>query len=137
MQTTTAETSTTNTSKIGQFGNGRYSMAMSELFKDSQRYLGITETQADRLARSFGAEYGRAMQDSTAKVKLGKLNKNGVITLGESVKGVKTVMTHAISVAKLVSLVNEGIPYGLDTSNVSIGLKQGDGSIWNWLVEVA
>ncbi len=133
MQTTTTETPTT---KLGQFGNGRYSAAMGELFKDSQRYLGITETQADRLAKSFGAEYGRVMQNSEAKVKLGKVNKNGAITLGESVKGVKTVMTHAIAIAKIVATINECIPYGVDTSNVSIGMKQGEGTSWEWLTEV-
>jgi len=117
--------------KVIDFGNGRYSQAMKELFGDSQRLLGITEKQAEKLARSFGAELGRYNLHS--KISFGKYSaKSNQITLKESASLKGLVVTYPISMAKLCILMQECIAFGLDVENSTIELQ----SAWAaWLNE--
>ena len=100
------------------FGNGRYSNAMKELFQDSQRLLGIDAPQAAKLAQSFGADLGR--YNATAKIAFGKVSKDGKMTLRESctIKGV--TVTYAISLAKLCVIFQEAYAYGADSFKVTL-----------------
>ena len=113
---------------IRDFGDGRYSPAMRELYRDSQILLGLKEEQAFLVARTYGADLGR--YSPALQIKFGKLNKDAKLTLKETatVKGV--TLTHAISIAKLCVLVHEAKVYGL----VSIGEVKLTKDISDWIV---
>lgn len=103
------------------FGDGRYSSAMKELYQDSQRLLKITPKQAERLARSYGAELGRF--NATPKISFGRLTKDYKITLKESslIKGVS--LTYAIALARLCVTLQECFTFGIEEF-VEISLKE-------------
>lgn len=111
------------------FGDGRYSNAMKELFQDSQRLLQINATQAEKLARSFGAELGK--QNVNAKITFGRYStKNNQITLKESATYKGLVVTFSISMAKLCVLLQESIAFGFDHEKSKVELR----STWvEWL----
>jgi hypothetical protein len=106
MTTTTTETpvsvpaSATPAIKYGEFGWGRYSGLASDLFADAQHVLGLSEKQADRLAKAYASELGR-MNMSPDKIKLGKPNKDGNIKIGEA-SSTKVSGSPALSIALLV-----------------------------------
>jgi hypothetical protein len=86
MQTTTLESSTQTPIKpaIGEFGHGRYSATMAELFRDSQRLLGFSEAQAHVTASRLGIDLGR-LSSGKVDVTLGKsVSKDGQRTLKET-----------------------------------------------------
>jgi len=98
---------------VRDFGDGRYSPAMRELYRDSQILLGLTEEQAFLAARTYGADLGRYSPE--LQIKFGKLSKDSKLTLREtaSVKGV--TLTNSISIAKLCVLIREARLYGLES----------------------
>ena len=102
--------------KVISFGDGRYSSAMKELFQDSQRLLGLSTEQAEKLARSFGAELGR--HNAIAKISYGKATKDGKMTLRESctIKGV--TVTYAIALAKLCVITQEMLSFGVKECDI-------------------
>jgi len=88
MQTTTEtivpETSTKPTVSIGEFGHGRYSATMAELYRDSQRLLGFSKGQAHVTASRLGIDLGR-LSAGKVDVTLGKsVSKDGQRTLKET-----------------------------------------------------
>lgn len=97
--------------ELGEFGSGRYSTAARELFADSQRLLGITDEQADKLARSFSSELGRMNMQS--EIQISKVNKDSKVTLKEVAKIKGITLTHAICLAKLVNMLQEAKSYGI------------------------
>lgn len=100
-----------NKPTIGQFGEGRYSKVASELFKDSQRLLNVTEAQADKIARAFMSDLGR-LQSKVDSVALGKLSKSG-ITLREISKVKLTNLSYSLTIAKLCTMLDEARNYGV------------------------
>lgn len=96
------------------FGNGRYSRIAEELFDSSRFLLKLTDVQAEKVAKSFASELGRIDMKATS-VKVGKLNKDGFVSLSEAakIKGVK--MTHALQVAKLVTILDDAVKCGVST----------------------
>jgi hypothetical protein len=122
--TTTEKPSVEQTAvvKTIDFGNGRYSKAMGELFRDSRNYFGLSDKQAEKLARSFGADLGR-LSTGEASVKIGRLRKDGFIPLREAAS-VKCVLTNSIAIAKLVSNLNDCLTYGLDYAKTEVALKE-------------
>ena len=111
------------------FGDGRYSKVMKELFGDSKRLLGLDDQQAEKLARSYGAELGR--YNARAEIKYGKVNKDGKMTLRESctIKGV--TVTYSIALAKTCVLLQETFAYGVKTHKVTL-----DANFIEWLNKV-
>lgn len=104
------------------FGDGRYSNAMKELFKDSKRLLQLTDKQAEKLARSFGAELGK--QNVNAKITYGRYSAKGnQITLKESATYKGLVVTFAISLGRLCVLLQDSIPFGYDSEKSKIELR--------------
>lgn len=84
-------------------GQGRYSAAMAELYKDSKRVLGLTDAQAHRLAISFGADLGRFTSKAHAEVKIGRpTQKDKFVTLREALKVKNVPLTHALCLARIV-----------------------------------
>lgn len=94
------------------FGDGRYSNAMNELYKDSQRLLSLTPEQAERLARQLGVELGRL--NMTNKISFGRVTKNQQVTIKEiaSIKGV--TMTHTLNMNMACVKLQEALNFGLD-----------------------
>jgi len=111
------------------FGDGRYSQAMKELFQDSKRLLALTDKQAEKLARSFGAELGK--HNAVAKISYGRYSvKSNQITLKESVTFKGLVVTFAISLARLCVCLQDSIQFGFDPQESKIELQ----SAWiEWL----
>lgn len=104
------------TQELGEFGDGRYSKVMTELFRDSQRLLCLTEQQADKLARSFGAELGRLASD--VQFKWGKVNKDNKCTLREVVTMKGITMTHALSLGRACVILQEATGFGVSSFEV-------------------
>ncbi len=96
-----------------EFGEGRYSKVMNELFNDSQRLLGLQIKQAEKLARSFGAELGRYQGD--VQFKYGRVSKDNKMTLREitTIKGL--TVTYAIALARACVLLQEATGFGVNT----------------------
>jgi 16S rRNA C1402 N4-methylase RsmH len=104
------------------FGDGRYSQAMKELFQDSKRLLALTDKQAEKLARSFGAELGK--HNAIAKISYGRYSvKSNQITLKESVTFKGLIVTFAISLARLCVCLQESIQFGFDHEKSKIELR--------------
>lgn len=84
-----------------EFGNGKYSKIMLELYRDSFVFLKLTPKEAELAARSYGADLGR-LQTHVQKVTLGRVSKSTeTLTLRESamIKGVP--LWNSIRIAKL------------------------------------
>ena len=111
------------------FGDGRYSNAMGELYKDSQRLLTLTPKQAEKLARSYGSELGRL--NMTNKIQFGRVTKNQQVTIREvaSIKGV--TMTHALNLAKACVILQDALSFGIE-SIVEVKIKA---NVLEWLNE--
>ena len=108
------------------FGDGRYSNAMRELFSDSKSLLKITDKQAEKLASSFGAELGKF--NVGAKITYGRYSaKSNQITLKESATFKGLTVTFAISLAKLCVLLQDATIFGLDPEKSVVELKK------NWI----
>lgn len=124
-QTTTMPTVQESTDqKEITFGNGRYSAVMKELFSDCQRILNLPEGQAEKVARTYGAELGRLDKaNGDITIKLGKLTKLGTMNLTETTKLKGIHMTYALSIAKLCVLLQECTTYGLNVPDSDITLK--------------
>jgi hypothetical protein len=118
--------STTNTAVvIGNFGNGRYSSVMAELYRDTQRLLGFSKEQAHITAARLGVDLGR-LSSGEAKVSFGKsVTKDGFRTIKE-VCSVKMPESWAISIAVVCN--------GLDTLRKQ-GLVTIENSIADTLLE--
>lgn len=124
---TTNEKSNIN---VGDFGFGRYSCAMSELYRDCKHYFGVTDEQADKFARAVGSDYGRLASSGEAKVSVGKASKDGKVTLREIavVKGVTT--TNSLTIARLIQLLNDCAKQGMLYSDTTIALRP---DLHDWL----
>src|SRR6185503_19765249 len=105
------------------FGDGRYSNTMKELFKDSKRLLDLTDKQAEKLARAFGAELGK--DNAHAKISYGRYSaKSNQITLKESVTFKGLIVTYAISIARLCVLLQDSIQFGFEHEKSTIELRK-------------
>lgn len=127
----TVETTPAKSTKV-DFGSGRYSKVMFSLYSDAKNYLGIDSKKAERLARSFGAELGRLSQAEVKEIKFGKLGKNGDISLKEVCESIKLTVTPAISIAKVINVVDSARSQGLKYAGTRIEL---DDRLTEWLNE--
>ena len=101
-----------NTIEVGAFGNGRYSPVMSELYRDTQRLLGLTKEQAHTVSERLGIDLGR-LATAKAEITYGKkVDKDGYRTVREVAK-IKMPNSWALSIAVICTgldqLRNEGL----------------------------
>jgi len=96
-----------------EFGDGRYSQVMKELFQDSQRLLGLSQDHAEKLAKSFGADLGRYAPK--IEIKYGRVTKDGKMTLREAsiIKGL--TVTYPIALARATVLLQEATGFGVNS----------------------
>lgn len=101
-----------DSTKAVDFGNGRYSPLMTESFKSAKTVFGFDDTQAERLARQIGSDFGAAMRDTIASSKIGKaLSKDGKVSLSEAAK-CKTTVTNALLAMRALQFASEAGKYG-------------------------
>lgn len=72
--------------KRPDFGNGRYSPLMDEVYDDSQTVYKLSPDKAEKLARKIATDLGAIMASQPVEVKLGKMNKDGKLTISEASK---------------------------------------------------
>lgn len=88
---------------LGAFGDGKYSPAMKEVYKDSQRLLGFSKIQAHVTARQLGVDAGQ-LNAGKVKIAYGKsINKDGFRTLREITQAMKIRNTWAMSIGYILS----------------------------------
>jgi hypothetical protein len=89
------------------FGNGRFSNAASELYSDVLRMTeDITPAEAEKLARDWSSDIGRAFANAPSAVKHGATSKDGKMTLKDASK-IATIETRNMTLARLVEHLNE------------------------------
>jgi hypothetical protein len=124
---TQAATTTTATQKP-DFGNGRYSALMEEVWHDSQSVFGIDSAKAEKLARQVSTDVGVIMASATVKVKLGKLNDDGKLTISEACKVKSVTMTDAVFALKALHYAGEagknGMSFGFTKWHPTKELKE-------------
>lgn len=120
------------------FGNTSTSRLMLEVYNDAKRVLGFEHSLAEKLAHSYGADLGRATAgDPELKAKLGKLTKNGEMTIRTvSTYKHKGEATPSMRLVKLIGLLNEAATYGLDCAGSEIVLRE-QSPVKMWLDEKA
>lgn len=98
---------------LGSFGDGRYSPAMSELYRDSQRLLGFTKEQAHVTSVRLGVDAGQ-LGASKVTLSYGKsTDKDGRRTLKEITKGVKMNTSWALDIASVCAQLDDARKSGL------------------------
>ena len=114
IMTTTIEQSATNKQATQEvsFGNGRYSPMMQEAFKDIKRVFKLEDNHAERIARQIGSDYGAAEQRGIVTGKLGKANKDNLVTVATSSKVKGVHLTPALTVLYAIQFANEAGKYG-------------------------
>ena len=118
MSTTTQVTDTKpEVKRIDDFGSGRYSTFMGQVFEGCRSLFDLSNTVSAKIARDAGSDIGSAMKHaSDAKISLGKVSKSGTITVKDAanVKGV--FVTNPIMIARSIQWIDEagknGISYG-------------------------
>lgn len=112
----TAKVVSTETHKP-EFGNGRYSSLMKEIWRDAQTIFRITSEAAEKLARQVASDIGAAMANAPVNVKLGRINDNGQLTISEACKMKGVVMTNAIFCLKALQYAGEAGNHGFSFGN--------------------
>lgn len=99
------------------FGNGRYSPLMEEVYADAQTVFKVDSAKAEKLARVVANDVGAAMASCPVDVRLGKLNKDGRLTIAEVAKMKGIVITKSIGVLRALRYTAEAGQYGFSFAN--------------------
>lgn len=122
-------------SNVGHFGDGRYSPLMQELFTDAKRVLGLSPEVADKLARRIGSDYGAIMSSGATTgikhVTIGKVNKDGKVTVKEAATSVKGVaLSRPLQVLKAICYINEAAKSFVNFDDMVVKL---DADVQSWI----
>lgn len=98
---------------VVDFGNGRYSKIAWEYYRDAQRLLKLDDIVAEKAAKSFIADWGRA-NATVDSIGIGKINGHGLATLREVSKAKGVHMTPALSIAKLMVALDDARKLGVE-----------------------
>lgn len=104
---------------LGQFGDGRYSQAMKEVFQDSQRLFGFTPLQAHAIGERLGVDAGQ-LQSASVRLKYGSLTKDGKRSLKEVTKAIKVTESWALTVGFLCAGIDDLRKQGLVVHNIKV-----------------
>lgn len=123
METTTQKSVTPGQSipiDYSDFGHGRFSPAMKELYQDAIRLLGFTEKQAHVTAKQFGVDCGQLTKGQVT-VKFGEsVSKDGKRTLKEITEGIKVSNTWAMSIGTVCAQLDKTRKNGLVVNDVTM-----------------
>ncbi len=108
-------TQTTNATPTAKFGNGTYSNLGKECHGDLTRVFKLDDETATIAAKRIMSDVGACLSLSKRKVKVGKANDDGKVTLKESVSAVKgQTMTDALRCLRALNFANEAKDHGFD-----------------------
>jgi len=121
MSTTTQVTATVKqpeVKRIDDFGAGRYSMFMGQVYQGCVSLFDLSEKVSAKIARDAGSDIGAALKHSSdAKIALGKVSKAGTVTVKDAVAVKGVYVTNPIMVARSIQWIDEagknGVSYGL------------------------
>ena len=133
----TPQTSTIQETKPKQpeFGSGRYSIAMKEVYQDGIRIFRFSPEVAEKVARQFGSDFGAYMRDSVVETKIGKsINKDGKLTLAEASKVKGCTATNAILIARAIDYCNNALKFGVSVRETKWTLAQ---ELADWIDSLA
>lgn len=107
------------------FGDGRYSLAMKEVYQDGMRIFAFQSSIAEKIARQFGSDFGAYMREAIVEAKIGKsLSKDGKLTLAETSKVKGCTATPAISIARAIDYCNNALKFGVSVRDTKWHLAQ-------------
>lgn len=118
--------------ELGNFGNGRFSPAMKELYDDSQRLLSFTKEQAHAVARQIGVDAGNLLKGSVTLKYGSSVSKTGTMTLKEVTESLKMNATPAMNVGSVCSQLDKARKVGLVVKECTM-----DKTIMTWINDKA
>ena len=126
---TTLAPATPATEKRPNFGNGRFSPQMEELFDKSQDLLGFTPTQAERFARQAANDAGAVLKNAPAAFKVGTVNaKSNTASISDAAKVKSVTLTYALNIVRALQWIDDagknGISYGHTKWKLMPGLQK-------------
>jgi len=104
------------TSTKPDFGNGRYSLLMSEVYEGLMKLFNIPSKVSEKIARQAGSDFGAAMRTAIVEAKISRPTKDAKVTLreGSSLKGIS--LTNPLSLMRALQWIGEagknGVSYG-------------------------
>jgi hypothetical protein len=114
---TTATAPITTTPKIDDFGNGRYSAVMEDVFESCKTLFKCEPAHAAAIARQVGSDLGKYMPPVTG-VKFGKLSKDSKVSLKDLTAAVKGVtLTYALHVYRTIRWMDDAFDYGISRNS--------------------
>lgn len=116
INTTTIQTEQQEAEVKVSFGDGRFSPAMEEMYKDMISLLGIEPKKAEKIARQFGSDFGAAMRNAPATAKVGKVDAKGRVTLADAGKLKGVIVTKPMSIKHALQWIDE-----CDKHEISLG----------------
>ena len=110
-QTAIAQDVSTKATKP-DFGNGRYSALMEEVWHDSQTVFKLESEKAEKLARQIASDLGAIMANQPVSVKMGKVNNDGKLTISEACKVKGITLTNNIYVLRALFYAGDAGKHG-------------------------
>lgn len=101
------------------FGQGRYSPLMDEVYDDAQTIFQLSPQTSEKLAKAVARELGAILANQPVEVKLGKTNKDGKLTISEACKVKNVTMTYPIFALKALNYANEAGKNGFIRNSTS------------------
>ena len=106
MSTVTTDAANEAKALLATLGQGRYSAAAVELAKDIVRLTPFSLNVAVVAAKRWMDDAGRILAEGTAKVKHGRTDANGRISLSDATKAIKGVETFALRLGAAIESAN-------------------------------
>jgi len=107
MATDTANATRIESHVQPDFGTGRYSALMGEVYDDAQIIFKLTPEKAEKLARQVASDVGAIMASASVSIKLGKVNKDGKLTIAEAAKLKGVTLTNTLYALKALHFAAE------------------------------
>lgn len=96
-----------SSNKRPDFGTGKYSALMEEVFDDAQAIFKLTPLAAERLARDIASDVGAIMASAPMSIKTGKISKDGKMTISEACKVKGITITNTLLALKALHYAAE------------------------------
>jgi len=103
---------TVATLTLPDFGKTRYSSFGLEVFRDAKRLMKVSGKQAERIALAAMADLGR-INASVSEIRIGKVNKDGQVTIREVARVKSVLLTQSLRCVKLLALLQECRSWGV------------------------
>lgn len=115
------------------FGGGRYSFLMEKSYAGLVKHFKVSLPVAEAAARKIGSDAGALMASCKVEFKVGKVSKDGKVTVSELAKMKGVTVTRSLMVVRALAYIDDagmnGISYGLTQWQPSTPVKE-------WLMEI-